>query len=163
MLFSILILMHVYIDIYIYIFVKLQKDISKYVHIVCKGNNNGIAKKWTCEIWFGLSKKQKEGMDPKDMIMHRFGNMIIKHGIDGWLPNNDHADGHCLFPFTERNKKIWNIHHPGLYVYPPVIKHGWLENPVWMEVLIGNSPINRPFSIAMFDYRRVIKIVDIRF
>ena len=34
-----------YIHIYIYIFVKLQKDISKYVHIVCKGNNNGIAKK----------------------------------------------------------------------------------------------------------------------
>ena len=33
------------------------------------------------------------------------------------------------------------------------IKHGWLENPLGMKVLIGTSLINGPFSIAMFDYR----------
>ena len=36
-----------------------------------------------------------------------------------------------------------------------VIKHGWLENPLWMEVLWRKSLINGPFSITMFDYRRV--------
>ena len=30
---------------------------------------------------------------------------------------------------------------------------GW--NPLSMEVVIGKSLINGPFSIAMFDYRRV--------
>ena len=29
-----------------------------------------------------------------------------------------------------------------------------MENPLRMAVLIGESPINGPFSIAMFDYRR---------
>ena len=32
-----------------------------------------------------------------------------------------------------------------------------MENPLEMEVLIGKSPINSVFSIAMFDYRRVTK------
>ena len=45
--------------------------------------------------------------------------------------------------------------------YHPVIKHGWLENPLWMEVLIGKSPINGPFSIAMFDYQRVMIEFDL--
>ena len=34
-------------------------------------------------------------------------------------------------------------------------KHGWLENPLLIEVAIGKSQINGPFSIAMFDYRKV--------
>ena len=34
-----------------------------------------------------------------------------------------------------------------------VIKHGRVENP--QEVLIGKSPVNGPFSIAMFDSQRV--------
>ena len=31
-----------------------------------------------------------------------------------------------------------------------------MENPLWMEVLIATSLINGPFSIAMFDYQRVV-------
>ena len=31
--------------------------------------------------------------------------------------------------------------------------HGWLGNPLEMEVLIGKSQTNAPFSVAMFDYR----------
>ena len=39
----------------------------------------------------------------------------------------------------------------------------WLENPLWMEVLVGKSPVNGPFSIAMFDYRRVCWRMEIKF
>ena len=39
--------------------------------------------------------------------------------------------------------------------YPLVAKDGWLENPLYLEVLIGESLINGPFSIATFGYRRV--------
>ena len=31
----------------------------------------------------------------------------------------------------------------------------WLENLLWMVVSIGKPSVNGPFSIAMFDYRRV--------
>ena len=30
-----------------------------------------------------------------------------------------------------------------------------MDNPLWMEVLLGKSMTHGPFSIAMFDYRRV--------
>ena len=36
------------------------------------------------------------------------------------------------------------------------IKHSWLENPLPREVSIVRSAINGPFSMAMFDYWRVI-------
>ena len=42
-----------------------------------------------------------------------------------------------------------------IFLYPVVIKHGWLENPLGIEVLKGKSLINGSLSIAMFDYRRV--------
>ena len=57
----------------------------------------------------------------------------------------------------------WQTGTPGdqtmveIEVYPPVIKHGWLENPLWMEVLWGESLISMiliHFSIAMSDTRR---------
>ena len=38
----------------------------------------------------------------------------------------------------------------------------WLAGKsLWMEVLIGKSPINGPFSIAMFDYQRVMIEFDL--
>ena len=70
---------------------------------------------------------------------------------------------YCGFPSISHPKKgremdRWNG-------YPPVIKHGRLENPLEMEVSIGKSLNHKPlynyivyfhvFSIAMFDYRRV--------
>ena len=45
----------------------------------------------------------------------------------------------------------WNI--DGIFL--PVIKHGWLENPISMEDFIGKSLISDPFFIAIFDYRGV--------
>ena len=39
-------------------------------------------------------------------------------------------------------------------IHPLVVKRGWLENPLSMEVLGGKSSINGGCSIAMFDYRR---------
>ena len=33
-----------------------------------------------------------------------------------------------------------------------------VENPLYMVGFIGTSPINGPFSMAMFDYRRVIRL-----
>ena len=42
--------------------------------------------------------------------------------------------------------------------YLLVIKHGRRENPLSMEVLIGKSHIDGPFSIALFDYWRVVAI-----
>ena len=36
-----------------------------------------------------------------------------------------------------------------VFVYPPVIKHGWLENPLGMEVSTGKSLINDPCSIVI--------------
>ena len=33
--------------------------------------------------------------------------------------------------------------------YPLVIKHGWLENPLWMEALFRESPINRQHAMVM--------------
>ena len=43
----------------------------------------------------------------------------------------------------------------GFYgLYPLLMKHGWLENHLSMEVLMGKSLIDCPFSISMFDYRR---------
>ena len=38
------------------------------------------------------------------------------------------------------------------YRYPTIRA---MEHPLWMEVLIEQILINRPFSIAMFDYQRV--------
>ena len=39
-------------------------------------------------------------------------------------------------------------------IHPLVVKRGWLENPLSMEVLGGKSSINGGCSIAMFDYQR---------
>ena len=48
------------------------------------------------------------------------------------------------------NTSPWQIGDLNLNtIYPRVIKHGWLENPLWMEVLIQKSLINCPFSIVM--------------
>ena len=68
--------------------------------------------------------------------------------------------GHIEITCSEREKHMWrgkisNTHTHIIYMYPLVIKHGWLENPLGLEVSIGKSSINGPFSIAMFDYRRV--------
>lgn len=41
------------------------------------------------------------------------------------------------------------IRHFQFQVYPPVINHGKLGNPLVLEVLMGNSSINGGFSIAM--------------
>ena len=49
-----------------------------------------------------------------------------------------------IFPFIVENDRLKEM----------VIKHGWLENPYFLR---GKSPIKEPFSIAMFDYRKVIK------
>ena len=46
---------------------------------------------------------------------------------------------------------VWDF----MGIYPLVIKHGWPENHLSMDVLIGKSLINGPFSIAMFDCPRV--------
>ena len=54
-------------------------------------------------------------------------------------------------------------HFPATNIrYPPIIKHGSGKSPNWMEVLIGKSPINSTFSIAMFEYRRVTQISERR-
>ena len=45
------------------------------------------------------------------------------------------------------------------YKYPLVSKHGNGK----MEVLLGNSLISGPFSIAMFDYRRVYQFDQAHF
>ena len=45
-------------------------------------------------------------------------------------------------------------------IYPLVIQHGWLENPLSMEVLIGKPLISGPFSTAMFDYQKVLDMYD---
>ena len=36
-----------------------------------------------------------------------------------------------------------------------MVANGKWQNPLGMEVLVGKSLINGPFSIVMFDYRRV--------
>ena len=41
------------------------------------------------------------------------------------------------------------------YSYPLVIKHGWLENTLFLGDFPMNTSIYRGFSIAMFDYQRV--------
>lgn len=38
--------------------------------------------------------------------------------------------------------------------YHPVIYHSELENPEKMEVLMGNSSVNKPLSIAMINNRK---------
>ena len=43
----------------------------------------------------------------------------------------------------------------GINVPSGFIKHGWLGNPRSMEVFVGKSLTNGPFSIAVFDCRRV--------
>ena len=45
---------------------------------------------------------------------------------------------------------------PWKWQHPLAIKHGWLENLRAMEDLIRKSLISGPFSIAMFDYWRVL-------
>ena len=41
-------------------------------------------------------------------------------------------------------------------VYPPEIKHGWLENGPFTDDIPMKTPIHGGFSIAMFDYQRVV-------
>ena len=43
----------------------------------------------------------------------------------------------------------------GFYGNPPVIKHGWLENPPFMDDFPTKTSIYMGFSIAMFGYQRV--------
>ena len=43
-------------------------------------------------------------------------------------------------------------------IYPLVSSNMAMENLLWMEVLIRTSLIHGPFSLAMFDYRRVMGI-----
>ena len=40
------------------------------------------------------------------------------------------------------------------HAYPPVIKHGWPENPPFMDDALIETSIDRGFSLAMFDYQR---------
>ena len=39
-------------------------------------------------------------------------------------------------------------------IYPWVIKHGWLENPLWMDICLGKSLRNGPFSSHVWWHRR---------
>ena len=45
-----------------------------------------------------------------------------------------------------------------VYMYPPVIKHGVLENGPFIGDLPIETSIYRELSIAMFDYQRVLQI-----
>ena len=56
-------------------------------------------------------------------------------------PKNSHPDGCATF----------------FRCYPPVSSNMAMGNPMYMEVSVGKSPTNGPFSIAMFDYQRVIQ------
>ena len=73
----------------------------------------------------------------------------------GWVQSNG-WESHDTLPmmcgvFTNPSSVCCDRRSPR---YPPVIKNG-NRNPLWKEVLIGKSPVNGPFSIAMFDYWRV--------
>ena len=57
-------------------------------------------------------------------------------------PNHPHG---ILFQWTE---------NPGESVVK-TLKNMAVGNPLWMGVLLGKSHVSGPFSIAMFDYRRV--------
>ena len=45
-------------------------------------------------------------------------------------------------------------------IYPLVICYKAMENPFEMEVLMGKSSVNGPFSIAMLNYQRVVDLTN---
>ena len=63
---------------------------------------------------------------------------------------NDHDWG-C--PFQSQSKLFGNVGKSSTVTYPPVVKHGWLEDTLFT----GDSPIettiHRGFKIATFEYR----------
>ena len=59
------------------------------------------------------------------------------------------------------NSKKGNYIHIHYIDYLLVIKHGNGKSPTWMQVELGKSVINGAFSLAMFDYWRVIPIVNL--
>ena len=46
--------------------------------------------------------------------------------------------------------------------YPPVIKHGWLENGQFIGDFPNKTSVDKGFSVAMFDYQRVRKVVQLK-
>ena len=121
---------------------------------------------WWFQVEFSLNQSNKYsgivwewpprmGLEWLKYVMLRSGDIRINHG-------GMYQKSGCSIIIIRTRMRPAKIEGTRILAYPLIIKHGWLENPPFMVDFPSSTSIFEGFSIALFDYRRVTKILPTR-